>query len=620
MNSQSDWKLSLAALGIVFGDIGTSPIYALRECLSGSHGVAPNEANILGLLSLIVWSLILVISVKYLIFVMRADNKGEGGIAALVALLNPWRTARGSSRYILMLMGLFGAALLYGDGTITPAISVLSAIEGLNVATPEFQDYVIPITLAILMALFWIQKRGTGKIGIIFGPVIAVWFMAIAALGVYGIAREPRVLFAMNPLYGINFLIDQGKVGFMVLGAVFLVATGGEALYADMGHFGRRPIRLAWFVLVLPSLLLNYFGQGALYLVGPKGETDPFYHLAPAWALYPLIGLATLATIIASQAVISGAFSLTRQLVQLGQFPRVSIIQTSFNEQGQIYIPFVNWMLMLATILLVLGFKTSGALASAYGIAVSTTMVITSILAFFVARRFGWSAFSASVVIVPLLIIDIVFFSANLFKIADGGWYPIVTAIFVFVIITTWSRGRQLLLKRWGKDAHSTDELLRYIKTEKIYRIPGTAVFFTPTGQVPPHMLRHIQRHHVLQKNVLLLSVVTVDEPHVSETQRLQIIGIDRTITRVVVRYGFMEHPDIPLALKLCEELGLEVDLRQMSYYVGRETVIPSREVEGMMLWREYLFAFLSRNALRATAFYKLPADDVIELGFQIVI
>ena len=620
ISKKRDWKMTLAALGIVFGDIGTSPIYALRECFSGAHGIAPDTDNVLGLLSLIVWSLILVISVKYLVFVLRADNKGEGGIAALVALLNPWHAERGSLRYVLMLMGLFGAALLYGDGTITPAISVLSAVEGLNVATPAFQNFVIPITLAILIALFWIQKRGTGGIGILFGPVIVVWFLTIAATGIYGILRNPKILLAANPLYGIGFLLHHGAGGFLVLGSVFLVVTGGEALYADMGHFGRRPIRRAWFTLVLPALLLNYFGQGALYLSAPQGESDPFYHLAPAWALYPLIGLATLATIIASQAVISGTFSLTRQLIQLGQLPRAGVVQTSSHEQGQIYIPSANWILMLATIALVLGFRTSSALASAYGIAVSTTMVITSILAFFVARRYGWRLSTASALTAPFLVIDAVFFAANLSKIEDGGWYPISVALFAFVIMTTWSRGRQLLVKRWGKDAYSTAELVRRIKEDAPHRIPGTGVFFTPTGQVPPHMLRHLQRHRVLQETVLLLSVVNKMEPHVTDEQRLQIIHVAPDIQRIVLNYGFMEQPDIPSGLRLCGKMGLEFDLGRVTYYVGRETVIPSREVEGMMLWREYLFAFLLRNAMRATAFYGLPPDDVVELGFQIVI
>ncbi|SER21417.1 KUP system potassium uptake protein [Solimonas aquatica] len=623
MNLKRDARLSLAALGIVFGDIGTSPIYALRECFSDSHGLSPSVDNVLGLLSLIVWALILVVSVKYLIFVLRADNHGEGGIAALVALLNPWGAKRGSLRYVLMLMGLFGAALLYGDGTLTPAISVLSAVEGLKHAAPAFEAYVLPITLLILVALFWLQKRGTAGIGALFGPVIVLWFVVLAALGLHGIAQDPRVLMAVNPLFATGFLLHHGHAGFLVLGSVFLAVTGGEALYADMGHFGRRPIRLAWFILVLPALLLNYFGQGALYLHTAGGASDPFYQLAPDWALYPLIGLATLATIIASQAVISGTFSLTHQLIQLGQMPRARVIQTSAHERGQVYMPFVNWTLMLATVALVLGFRSSSALAAAYGIAVATTMVITSVLAFFVARRFGWHLLLAAAVVTPFLLIDSVFFAANLFKVADGGWYPISVAVAMFVIMTTWAHGRRLLLQHWGREARPVAELQQWLSSEEtrqsLHRIPGTAVFFTPNGMAPPHMLRHLRRHLVLQQTVVLLTVCYEARPRVPEAERLRLIDVSPELRQMSLHYGFIETPDIPLALRGCAALE-PTATNQISYYVGRETVIPSAEVRGMALWREVLFAFLLRNALRATAFFQLPPDAVVELGFLVVI
>ncbi len=492
-------SLSLAALGVVYGDIGTSPIYALRECLYGSGHAGPAPENVLGVLSLIVWSLILIISVKYLVFVMRADNRGEGGIIALVALLNPWKSKPGTGRYILMLLGLFGGALLYGDGTITPAISVLSAVEGLKVATPAFQPYVIPITLILLVILFAVQPRGTGGIGALFGPVLILWFLAIGALGVSGIVRNPQVLLAANPWYALAYFLRHGLAGFTVLGSVFLAVTGGEALYADMGHFGRRPIRLAWFILVLPCLLLNYFGQGALVLEqSGSRRSEPFYNLAPAWAIYPLVILAGAATVIASQAVISGTFSLTRQLVQLRQLPPLEIVQTSSEEQGQIYIPFANWLLMAATLGLVLGFKSSDALASAYGIAVSATMVITTILAFFVARRFDWHPMLVGFLAAFLLIFDVSFFASNLVKIEDGGWYPVVTAILAFAIMFAWASGRRVLGEKWGQWARPVVELAQEIEKNPPHRIPGTAVFFSAQGLVSPNVFRHLKRHRVL--------------------------------------------------------------------------------------------------------------------------
>ena len=620
MTHKRDLSLSLAALGVVFGDIGTSPIYALRECFFGSGHVTPTPDNVLGVLSLIVWALILTISIKYLVFVMRADNHGEGGIAALTALLNPWRSKPGSLRYVLMMMGLFGAALLYGDGTITPAISVLSALEGIKVAAPAFDHFIIPLTLVILIALFAVQRRGTEDIGFVFGPILVVWFIVISALGIFGIAHNPQVLWALNPWQAVMFFVQNGKAGFTVLGAVFLAVTGGEALYADMGHFGRAPIRRAWFALVLPALVLNYFGQGAIVMSAPDQAQEPFYHLAPQWALYPLIALATAATIIASQAIITGTFSMTSQLVRLGQLPRVNVVHTSPDERGQIYLPFVNWVLMAATLALVLGFRSSSALASAYGIAVAMTMVITSVLAFFVALRFHWTVSKAAFTMVPFFVIDIVFLSANVSKIEDGGWYPIGTALLVFIIMATWARGRQLLARNWGADAKDPEELAAYIAQAKPHRIKGTGVVLTPSGQVPPHFLRHLKRHQVVQEHLLLVTVVTEGQPRIPTSVRLGLYGIAPGITRLIVRYGFMQQPNVPVALRLCERFGLDIDLERLTYYVGRETLIPTVEVEGMQLWREYLFAFLSRNALRATAFYGLPPDDVVELGFEIEI
>ena len=622
MNEDNDKRLlplSVGALGVVYGDIGTSPIYALRECFFGSGQATPEPANVLGVLSLIVWSLILVISVKYLLFVMRADNRGEGGIIALVALLNPWKSKPGTGRYALMLLGLFGGALLYGDGTITPAISVLSAIEGLKVATPAFQPYVIPITLALLVGLFMLQRRGTGGIGALFGPVLIVWFLTIGALGVRGILGHPEVLKAINPWHALDYFLRHGLSGFAVLGAVFLAITGGEALYADMGHFGRRPIRLAWFILVLPCLLLNYFGQGALVLADPQNH-EPFYHLVPSWGIYPMVALAGAATVIASQAVISGTFSMTHQLVQLRQLPPLSIIQTSSDEQGQVYIPFVNWLLMLATLGLVLGFKSSDALSSAYGIAVSGTMVITTVLAYFVARRFDWHPMLVGVLSACLLVLDLSFFGSNLVKIADGGWYPVVTACFAFAMMFAWGSGRRVLAEKWSAHARPATDLAQEIERAPPYRIAGTAVFFSAQGLVSPNIFRHLSRHHVLQQQVILLTVLTNDEPRVPAAERLKVIGVSPGITRVVVRYGFMQTPNIPVALRLCEKLGLEVDQDNLTYYVGRETLIPTAKVSSWWPWRRHLFVFLTRNAMRNTTFYQLPPEDVVELGFQVEI
>ncbi|MDA3920154.1 MAG: potassium transporter Kup [Salinisphaera sp.] len=618
-NQRSLPFLSLAALGIVYGDIGTSPIYALREAFFAHADIGLQPSNIYGVLSLMFWSLIVVISIKYLSMVMRASNNGEGGIIALVALLNPWKTEKKSRRHILMLMGLFGASLLYGDGTITPAISVLSAIEGLTVATPAFTPYVIPVTIAILIGLFLIQKRGTATVGSYFGPVMVVWFATLALLGIGGILQNPAVFMAINPIYAVDFFAANGFAGFLVMGTVFLVVTGGEALYADMGHFGVAPIRLAWFALVLPALLLNYFGQGALMLAHPEIR-QPFYRLAPGWALYPVVLIATLATVIASQAVISGVFSLTRQAVQLGQLPRMSIIQTSRDSYGQIYIPAINWILMVATIGLVIGFKSSDNLASAYGVAVSLDMVITTVLAFFVAYRWGWFPRFAGAIAVVLLLVDLAFFGANIFKIPSGGWYPLLVAGMIFFIMATWRTGRALLRRHLDDDTEPLSDFIDNLGEDE-HRIRGTAVFMTRAGSRTPSMLLHHLRHNqVLHRQVVLLTVHTRDIPWVSAAERLEIEDLGRGFYRLQVYYGFMQVNNVPVALRFAEEYGLTLDVEQMTYYVGRETLIPTRAVPGMMVWREHLFIFMARNATPATAYYKIPPERVVELGIQIEI
>jgi KUP system potassium uptake protein len=492
----------LAALGIVYGDIGTSPLYALRECFRGPGGIAVNEESVLGVLSMIFWALTIVISIKYLSFVVRADNRGEGGILALLALLRPWRGSREQDRRTLIVLGLFGAALLYGDGMITPAISVLSAMEGLEVGAPWLAPYVIPATVVILIALFFFQKRGTAAVGAVFGPVMIVWFTALALLGLAGIRRYPAVLRALGPWHALAFLEHSTGKGFLVLGAVFLVVTGGEALYADMGHFGARPIRLAWFALVMPALVANYFGQGAVLLANPTDRIHPFYQLAPGWALYPLILLAAAATVIASQAVISGVFSLTRQAVQLGHFPRVRVVQTSSEEIGQIYVPFLNWTLAVAAIALVLGFRTSSNLAAAYGVAVSTTMVITTALAFFVTtERWRWPVLGAALVAVGFLTVDLAFFAANLTKILDGGWFPLAIGVCLFTVMSTWRRGRELLRARLENETEPLEDFLRRIVENPPVRVPGTAIFMTGRAKgTPPMLLHHLEHNQVLHE------------------------------------------------------------------------------------------------------------------------
>ncbi len=609
--------LSLLALGVVYGDIGTSPLYSMRECFEGIHAVPPTHGNVLGVLSLIFWALVIVVTVKYHVYVLRADNNGEGGILALMALVRPVVSGRG--RWILVGLGLFGAALLYGDGIITPAISVLSAVEGLEVATAVFQPYVVPITIGILIGLFLIQRRGTGGVGAVFGPVMLLWFSTLAVLGISGIIHQPSVLAAVNPLYAARFFLANGMHGFLVLGSVFLVATGGEALYADMGHFGELPIQIDWFSFVAPSLLLNYFGQGALLIQHAEAAKNPFYLLAPGWALYPLVVLSTMATVIASQAIISGAFSLTRQAVQLGYLPRLDIIHTSSSEVGQIYIPGVNWALMVSTIVLVLSFRSSSNLAAAYGIAVTMTMLITTLLAFVVAyRRWKWPLWAAVSVTVLFLIVDLAFFGANIVKIHQGGWFPLVVGAFVYLLMSTWKRGRHILAERLQRDAFPFAQFVATVRPDSPPRVPGTAVFMARDSEATPAALLHNLKHNkVLHEQVILLTVITEEVPQVPKERRIEITDMTKGCYKVIARYGFMQYPGVPDVLDSLRVKGLDLDLMRTSFFLSRETLIPSKR-PGMALWREKLFALMSRNALRPTDFFRIPVNRVVELGMQV--
>ena len=613
--------LSLSALGVVYGDIGTSPLYALRECFHGPHAIAPLPANILGVLSLIFWALVLVISIKYLVFVLAADNHGEGGILALTALATPIKPSGRSEYKVLIMMGIFGAALLYGDGVITPAISVLSAVEGITVATPFLSHVVLPATIVILVGLFLFQSHGTARVGKIFGPVMLLWFGALALLGIAQIVRHPSVLVAVSPSYALEFFLHNHWHGFLILGAVFLVVTGGEALYADMGHFGTRPIRLVWFSLVLPALLLNYFGQGALLLEDPEAAHNPFYRLAPAWALYPMIILATSAAIIASQAVISGAFSLTMQAVQLGFSPRIKINHTSTREYGQIYVPAVNWALMIGCIAIVIGFRSSSNLAAAYGVAVTSTMVITTVLFYIVARRiWGWSILAALPLAIFFLIIDVAFFGANIIKVADGGWFPLLLAWAVFTVMTTWKTGRRILSERIQREARPLEEFLDEMTRHPPTRVPGTAVFMNGNAsRTPPALLHNLEHNKVLHEHVLFVTVKTKLLPFVASEERVETESLGHGFHRLKIYYGFMEDPDIPHVLSEAQIPGFTYDREDLTYFLGRETIIPAKR-PGMALWREHLFAVVAHNATSATAYFCLPPDRVVEMGEQIEI
>ena len=612
--------LSLGALGVVYGDIGTSPLYALRECFSGPHGLAATHDNVLGVLSLIFWALTIIISVKYIGVIMRADNRGEGGILALTALFGPMHNVKvGDRRPLYMVLGIAGAALLYGDGMITPAVSVLSAVEGLKVATPAFANYVVPITVVVLTALFAVQRTGTARVGAMFGPFMVVWFVTIGTLGLLELAREPGILIAINPTHAVDFFFENHWHGFVVLGSVFLAVTGGEALYADMGHFGRRPIRLAWFALVFPALLLNYFGQGALLLGNAQAAVNPFYFLAPSWAVVPLVILSTGAAVIASQALISGAFSITRQAVQLGLAPRLVVKHTSASEIGQIYVPAINWALLVAAIGLVIGFGTSSNLAGAYGVAVTATMAITTLLAHRVMReKWGWSAFAAGGVTALFLAVDLSFLGSNLLKIPAGGWFPLLIGAIGYLLLGTWQRGRQLLYERLSEHTVPLQLLLGDIAAEPPTRIKGTAIFMTaqPDG-VPYTLLYNLRHNQVLHDRIIFLTVITAEIPRVPVQDRVEITQLAEGFYRVSASCGFMEDPDVHEILERCREKGLAVPIEATTFFIGRETLLAS-DRPGMPKWRDHLFAVMSRNTTRITTSFNIPTDQVIEIGAQV--
>src|SRR3954451_3260445 len=608
--------LCLASLGIVYGDIGTSPLYAMRECFYGPHGVPPTHANVLGVLSLILWSLILIISVKYLTLILRADNRGEGGILALATLVSDV-LRRGK---FLFLLGLFGAALLYADGMITTAISVMGAVEGLHVTTPLFDHYVVPIAVVILIGLFLFQSRGTAGVGAVFGPITMVWFAAISLLGIGHIIRAPQVLAAINPIHGYEFFMINGWRGFVVLGAVFLVVTGGEALYADIGHFGTTPIRLTWFAVVLPALTLNYLGQGALLLVQPDAAVNPFYRMAPPWALYPLVVLATAAAVIASQAIISGAFSLTMQAIQLGYSPRLRAVYTSARVIGQIYVPVVNWGLMVACVALVLGFRNSSNLAAAYGVAITTTMLITTILFYVVARRrWRWPAAAALPIAAFFITIDLAFSGANILKVAHGGWFPLLVSALILFFMLTWRKGRRVLRSRLGEICIPLNDFISELKSQSIRRVPGTAVYMSGNRFGTPLALLHNLKHNkVLHEQVVLLTVRTEEVPYLSNIKdRVALEKLAQGFWRAQIHFGFMEKPDVPSALERVKEPGLRFDPMRTTYFIGRETILATRK-RGLSSWRGSFFAWMTRNAGDVTSYFCLPPNGVVELGARV--
>jgi KUP system potassium uptake protein len=608
-------KLALAALGVVYGDIGTSPLYAMRECFNKEYGIAVTPANVMGILSLIFWALTLIVSLKYVAYVLRADNKGEGGILALMALASG--AMHGKRAYpVLIALGVFGSALLYGDGVITPAISVLSAVEGLEIAAPSLEHLVIPVTIIILIGLFAMQRRGTAGLGAIFGPITLLWFGSLLGFGVWQTLRNPGVMAAVNPFYAARFLHQNGSMGLLVLGAVVLVVTGGEALYADLGHFGRKPIRLAWYAVVMPALLMNYFGQGSLLLADPKAVENPFFKMMPNIALYPMVFLSTAATVIASQALISGVFSLTSQGTMLGLLPRVSIKHTSAHERGQIYVPFVNWALMLATIGLVLGFKSSSNLAAAYGIAVTMTMVITTILAYFLVRHaWGWSVPKAAAVSLVFLLPETVFMSANALKIEHGGWFPLVVGAAIFVMMLSWKRGREILAQRFRENLLPLEDFFDLMHVEMPARVPGTAVFMVSSRDgTPPALLHNFMHNRVVHQHIVLLTVVTSESARVAEEDRFTVEDLEHGFVRVVGRYGFMEQPDAP---RLLLDAHAITSVEHTTFFLGRENLIATQH-PGMAKWRVGLFAFLTRNAQPATKFFNIPPDRVFEIGAQI--
>lgn len=614
--------LALGVLGVVYGDIGTSPIYALHVCFSGEHSVPVTAAAVLGILSLVFWTLVLVISLKYMTFVLRQDNRGEGGIFALLSLLAGGGTAPGRVRRGLMLLGLAGAVMLFGDAMITPAISVLSAMEGLRLAAPALEPWVVPVTLATLLALFAVQRFGTQVVGFLFGPVMLLWFAALAALGVYQILLAPQILRAVSPWYAVEFLRTHGMGGYLVLGGVFLVTTGGEALYADLGHFGRRPIVRTWFALVLPALLINYFGQGALLIRHGLGGAapHPFFSLAPSWALPMLIALAALATCIASQAAISGAFSLARQGIQLGQMPQLTVRQTSAKARGQIYLPTVNWLMMAGAMVLVLAFGSSDRLAGAYGVAVNSAMVVTTVLAFIIGReRRGWSLPAACGFLVLFLAVDLAYLGANYVKVPEGGWLPLGVGFALFVLMTTWRRGTDLLGRQIALAGSTLETFLGSLAANGVRRVPGTGVFFTGRlEQTPPALWQLVRHTGVLYERVLLVTVVIEQVPRVGAEERIELSALEQGFHRLVLRYGFMQTPNVPSDLAACTKLGLPLELDQLHYIVGQVDMLAGRKAEGMARWRDRLFAWMARNTEDATASYHIPTAQTMTVGLRV--
>ncbi len=614
--------LSLGALGVVYGDIGTSPLYAFKEAFNPAHSLGFNPANIYGVLSLIFWGLTIIVTVKYVGLALRADNEGEGGILALMALVMRRYAAPSRGRVLAVALGLIGAAMFYGDSIITPAISVLSAIEGTAVATPLLQDAVIPITAVILVGLFIVQKRGTALVGAYFGPVMMLWFLAIGVLGLTHIVIHPDVLRALNPWWGVDMFLREPRLALFLLGAVFLTLTGGEALYADMGHFGRLPIRRAWLGVVMPGLLLNYFGQGALVLANPAAGKNPFFYMAPSWALWPLVVLATMATVIASQAVISGAYSMTTQAIKLGYLPRMRVLFTNERNQGQIYVPFINWTMLLFVLALVMAFRSSDNLAAAYGIAVNITMVTTTVFLWMVApQRWGWSTRRANLVFVPLALVETLFLASNSLKIDHGGWFPLVFGAAVYTLLSTWKRGRSLLKRQLQEHALNLKDFVHSLSTYPPTRVEGTAIYLTPNADTVPHALLHNLKHNkVLHERVVFLSAQAADVPHVGPDQGIDLRAMEEGIYLLHVRYGFKDEPDIQKLLKDCERLsGLEFHLMETSFFLARQTIVPSK-IPGMALWREVLFSWMSRNAQEASDYFRIPPNRVVELGTQIEI
>ena len=603
----------------MYGDIGTSPLYALRECFHGPHSIVPSEGNVLGVLSLIFWSLIVIISIKYVIIVMRADNDGEGGILALMSLVSSAEKKSGFKYIFITTLGLFGAALLYGDGIITPAISVLSAVEGLKIATPFFNPYIIPLTVLILVSLFAVQYKGTAGVGKIFGPITFIWFIVIAVLGISSIAKNPDVLRAINPYFALHFFVDNGFHGFVILGSVFLVVTGGEALYADLGHFGKSPIKLAWFSLVLPCLLLNYFGQGALILKNVAAVENPFYYLAPEWALYPLVILATIATVIASQALISGAFSITFQALQLGFLPRMRILHTSEDERGQIYIPQINWILLVCTIALVLGFKSSSNLAAAYGIAVTSTMVITTILlSVAMVKLWKWSKLVVFFVITFFLIIDLSFWGANLLKVLQGGWVPLTMGAVIYFLMTTWHNGRKNLLNKIHEQTLSIENFVTEFLSIRMIAIPGTAIYMSSSSTgTPPPLIKNITHNRLLHKQVVILTIKFHKVPHIRLEERIQIEQPTEGFYRVIANYGFMDITNIQQIIELLDKQGIKIKMEKTTFFLGRETLIPKKKNLFEMV-RDKIFILMSNNSQRATDFFNIPPTRVYEVGTQV--